>query len=60
MEVLRKKRIVAIVGLVSVLLGVLLPYYVVSVYGYTSKGSLIDNWRGVVILLLLIPNALFI
>lgn len=60
MEVIKNKRILALVGIAGLILGCFLPYYTVSIFGYSQSISLWGYWEGKVILLLALANALFI
>lgn len=60
MEVIKNKRILALVGIGGLLLGCFLPYYTVSIFGYTQSVSLWGYWEGKIVLLLTLANALFI
>lgn len=60
MEVIRNKRILALVGIVGLILGCFLPYYTFSFFGYTQSISLLGYWEGKIVLLLTLANALFI
>lgn len=60
MEVIKYKRILALVGIASLILGCFLPYYTVSVFGYTQSISLWGYWEGKIVLVLTLANALFI
>lgn len=60
MEIIKNKRILAIIGLVSLLLGVFLPYYTLSLLGYSDSISLWGYWEGKIVFILILANALFI
>jgi len=60
MEVIKNKRILALVGIAGLILGCFLPYYTVSVFGYTQSISLWGYWEGKIVLVLTLANALFI
>jgi len=60
MEAIRNKRILALIGIISLVLGTLLPYYTFSFWGYTESISLWGYWEGKVVLSLIVANALFI
>lgn len=60
MEVFKTKRILALIGLVSLILGIILPYYNYSFLGYSQSISLWGYWEGKIILVLTIANALLI
>lgn len=60
MEVIKNKRILALVGIAGLILGCFLPYYTVSFFGYTQSISLWGYWEGKIVLVLTLANALFI
>lgn len=60
MEVIKNKRILALIGIAGLILGCFLPYYTVSVFGYTQSISLWGYWEGKIVLVLTLANALFI
>ena len=60
MEIIKNKRILAIVGLVCLLLGTIMPYFTFSFLGYSQSISLWGYWEGKIILVLIIANGMFI
>lgn len=60
MEVIKNKRILALVGIIGLILGCFLPYYNFSLFGYTQSISLWGYWEGKIVLVLTLANALFI
>lgn len=60
MEVIRNKRILALVGIIALLLGTFLPYYTFSFLGISKSISLWEYWEGKIVLTLTLANALFI
>ena len=60
MEVIKSKRILALVGITGLLLGCFLPYYTVSIFGYTQSISLWGYWEGKIVFILALANTLFI
>lgn len=60
MEVIKNKRILALIGIICLLLGVFLPYITFSIWGYSQSISLWGYWEGKVVLVLTLANALFI
>lgn len=60
MEVIKNKRILALVGIAGLILGCFLPYYTVSFWGYSQSISLWGYWEGKIVLVLTLANALFI
>ena len=60
MEVIKNKRILALVGIIGLILGCFLPYYNFSIFGYTQSISLWGYWEGKIVLVLTLANALFI
>lgn len=60
MEVIKNKKILAIIGIACLLLGCFLPYYVVSLFGFKETIALWGYWEGKIIFVLTLANALFI
>lgn len=60
MELIRHKRLLALIGIITLILGTMLPYFTFSFLGYSQSISLWGYWEGKVILVLTIANALFI
>ena len=60
MELIRHKRLLALIGIITLILGTMLPYFTFSFLGYSQSISLWGYWEGKVILILTIANALFI
>ncbi len=57
---LKNKRILGLIGIISLLLGVMTPYIIITVFGISQSLSLWSYWEGKVIFLLTIANVLFI
>lgn len=60
MDNLKNKRILAIVGLVCMFLGTILPFVTLKILGISSSASLWKYWEGKIVLLLIVVNGLFI
>lgn len=60
MEILKNKRVLALIGLICLFLGVIMPYFQVSIFGYTYEIKLWGYWEGKVMLILIIANVMFI
>ena len=60
MEVLKNKRLLAAIGLISLFLGTILPYYKFSAFGFSESVSLWGYLEGKIILILILANTLFI
>lgn len=60
MEVIKNKRVLALVGIAGLILGCFLPYYTISIFGYTQSIPLWGYWEGKIILVLALANVLFI
>ncbi len=60
MEKLKKTRILALIGIIGLILGTILPYIKVSLFGYSQTLSLWKYWEGKVIILLAVLNTMFI
>jgi len=60
MEKLRNTRILALVGIIALVLGTIMPYITVSVFGYSDSISLWGYWEGKLIVVLAVANLLFI
>ena len=53
-ETIKNKKILALIGVIGNILGMILPFYTISFFGYTSSSSIIDYWVGVVLLIFVI------
>ena len=60
MEVIKNKRILAIIGIAGLVLSCFFPYFKISILGYSRSISLWGYWEGKIIVLLALANALFI
>lgn len=60
MKVIKNKKVLALVGICCLILGVFLPYFTITIWGYSESYSLWSYWEGKVILILTLANALFI
>lgn len=60
MELIKNKKILALVGIIGLLLGTFMPYYTFSILGYSQSISLWGYWEGKIVLALTLANALFI
>ena len=60
MEFIRHKRLLALIGIITLILGTMLPYFTFSLLGYSQSISLWGYWEGKVIVVLTLANALFI
>ncbi len=60
MEILKNKRVLALIGLICLFLGIIMPYFQVSIFGYTYEIKLWGYWEGKVMLILIIANVMFI
>lgn len=60
MKVLKNKRILAFAGLICLFLGVVMPYFKVSIFGYSYEIKLWGFWEGKVMMSLIVANVLFI
>ena len=60
MSKIRNTIIIGVIGLVLTFLGIILPYFTISVFGYGTSISLFGYWEGKVILVLLFASLLFI
>ena len=60
MSKIRNTIIIGVIGLVLTFLGIILPYFTISVFGYGTSISLFGYWEGKVILVLLLASLLFI
>ena len=60
LEKVKNTRILAIIGIGSMILGTIFSYVSYTFFGYTHSIALWDYWEGKVILLLAIANLLFI
>lgn len=60
MEVIKNKRILALVGIICLFIGTITPYFKFSFLGYSYTISLWKYWEGKVIVALIVANAMFI
>lgn len=60
LEKCKNTRMLAGIGIVSLILGTIMDYIKISVFGFTESVSLCEYWEGKIVLLLAIANALFI
>ncbi len=60
MDVLKNKRILAIIGIACLFVGTITPYFQVSFLGYSYSISLWKYWEGKIIVVLIILNTMFI
>lgn len=60
MDKLKNTRILGVIGIVGLILGIVLPYYTISFFGYTKSVSLWGYWEGKIMMILTIANLLFI
>lgn len=60
MEVIKNKKILALVGIVALIMSTFLPYVTIKVWGYSDSLSLWGYIEGKLILVLTLANALFI
>lgn len=60
MEMIKNKRVLALVGIICLLAGTFLPYIKISFFTYSYSISLWGYWEGKIVLALTLANALFI
>lgn len=60
MEKLKNTRILGAIGIIALILGITLPYFTFTFFGYSKSLSLWDYWEGKVMMTLTIANLLFI
>ena len=60
MEAIKNKRILALVGIICLFIGTIIPYFKISLWGYSYSISLWKYWEGTVIVALIIINTMFI
>lgn len=60
MEKIKKTKILALIGIIGLILGTLLPYLKVEVFGYSKSLSLWGYWEGKIIIILAVLNTMFI
>ena len=60
MEIIRKKRVFALAGIILLVLGTWLPYYQFTLLGISTKVSAWGYWEGKIILVITLASALFI
>lgn len=59
-ELIENKRILALVGILGNVLGIILPFYTITFFGYTSSAAAIDSWVGIVLLIFVILSGVVI
>lgn len=59
-EKCRTTRILAIIGIVGMILGIIMPYIKYNLFGYKYSVSLWHFWEGKIMMILTIANLLFI
>ena len=60
MEIIKNKRVLALVGVICLILGTFFPYITVSFFGLSESLSLFGYWEGKIVLVLALANALII
>ena len=60
MEIIKNKRILALIGIVCLFIGTIAPYFSISFLGVSYNLSLWKYWEGKVIMVLIIINTMFI
>ena len=60
LEKCKKTRILAVIGVIGLILGTILPYIKITIFGITLSESLFSHWAGKILLLLAIAIFLFI
>lgn len=60
LEKCKNTKILAIVGIVALVLGTMMDYIKISLFGFTESISLFGYWEGKIVLLLAVANTLFI
>lgn len=60
MEKIKETRILAAIGIVGVILGVIFPYIKYTFWGYTTSITLWNYWQGKVMMALALANLLLI
>ena len=60
MEYIKNKRLLALIGIIGLFLGTVLPYYTFSLFGYKQTIALWGYIEGKIMFILILANALFI
>ena len=60
MEMLKNKKVLGLVGIISLVIGTFLPYFKISLWGYSKTIPLWGYWEGKIVLALTLANALYI
>lgn len=60
LEKCKNTKLLAIIGVAGLILGTMMDYIKISVFGFTESLSLWGYWEGKIVLLLAIANTLFI
>ncbi len=59
-ELIESKRILALVGVLGSVLGLILPFYTIIFFGYTSSAAAVDSWVGIVLLIFVLLSGVVI
>ena len=59
MKILKNNKVIGMAGMILIFIGTIAPFYVVKLYGLSTSASLIKNWKGIVIILLVVAGLLF-
>ena len=59
-ELIESKRILALVGVLGSVLALILPFYTITFFGYTSSAAAIDSWVGIVLLIFVLLSGVVI
>ena len=59
MKILKNNKVVGMVGMLLMFIGTIAPFYVVKILSLSTSASLIKNWKGIVIILLIVAGLLF-
>ena len=60
MDKLKNTRILALVGSIAIFLGIILPYFTITIFGFKRSVSLWGYWEGKIAMILLLTNVAYI
>ena len=59
MKILKNNKVIGMAGMLLIFIGTIAPFYVVKILGLSTSASLVRNWKGIVIILLVVIGLLF-
>ena len=59
MKILKTNKLLGLLGLIILFVGVIGPFFVVSLFGFSTSTALVNHWEGIVIIILIVASLLF-